>query len=472
MKYAFPKIHYYNQDFVDIYNNSVLWIQDQWTKGNRKNKFKGPCFHYKEKEKENDELNLFQSCLSTFFLVYSSSGTAASLLDQFYAKQEDNGAIRERYSFEDGKFRPSSSKNPQGCSPPLLSWVELNLFHRGGQKKRIDDVFKKLEKYYLWLEKNFRDDSGLYTVPLTATSLPSSARAKAFYPVDFNLQQCLNARCMAQMAESLNDKTLNFKYNKRYFILKNLILSSMYNKEDGFFYDLDKNKKQLPLKSLAAYWALLANILTEEQAQKLISYLHLPQFFGSENPFPSLALNEKSFTETKQAYSGAVYPHLAFMVIKGLECYDLYAMAREFSLRHLYNMIDSFYPDDKKPGSLWEAYKSAESGKAEIKGNRELFLSYAALPAVTLMIENIIGININLHRKTVKWIAPTLELLGIEKLSLKRNLINIMNCKSNRGWEIRLESEKLYYFTIHIRDDIQRTMPIPSGKCSILIDKL
>ena len=46
-----------------------------------------------------------------------------------------------------------------------------------------------------------------------------------------------------------------------------------------------------------------------------------------------------------------------------------------------------------------------------------------------------------------------LEEMGIEQLSLKKNDITILSNKNQRGWEIRLESEKLYYFTIHILEE-------------------
>ena len=66
-----------------------------------------------------------------------------------------------------------------------------------------------------------------------------------------------------------------------------------------------------------------------------------------------------------------------------------------------------------------------------------------------------------------------MEIMGIENLQLKRNLISIISAKSSRGWEIRLESEKLYYLTINVlREGRRKTLPIPSGKCSILIDKI
>jgi neutral trehalase len=88
------------------------------------------------------------------------------------------------------------------------------------------------------------------------------------------------------------------------------------------------------------------------------------------------------------------------------------------------------------------------------------------------MIENIVGLDISLPRKTVDWIIPSLEIMGIENLSLKRNMITILSNKLVRGWEIHMESEKLYYFTINIIGKKKKTLPIPSGKCSMLIDKL
>jgi neutral trehalase len=101
-----------------------------------------------------------------------------------------------------------------------------------------------------------------------------------------------------------------------------------------------------------------------------------------------------------------------------------------------------------------------------------MFLPSTALSSVSLMLENIIGLDISLPRKTVDWTIPTLEMMGIEDLALKRNLITILSAKSTRGWEIHLESEKLYYLTIDLFGAKNKTLPIPSGKCSILVDKI
>lgn len=128
-------------------------------------------------------------------------------------------------------------------------------------------------------------------------------------------------------------------------------------------------------------------------------------------------------------------------------------------------------------GDAWEIYKPQTEGPAlcpaEGPENRKWYLPMLGLVTVNLMIENVIGLEISLPRKTVYWTMQNLEAMGIEDLSLKKNNITILSNKNTRGWEIRLESEKLYYFTIHILDeDKKKTLPIPSGKCSMLIDKL
>jgi neutral trehalase len=127
-------------------------------------------------------------------------------------------------------------------------------------------------------------------------------------------------------------------------------------------------------------------------------------------------------------------------------------------------------------GKLWEAYLPLKEGPAQWAENPEFplpqYLAYDALSTICLTIENIVGLFISLPRKTVDWIIPNLEIMGIENLSLKKNMITILSNKSGRGWEIHMESEKLYYFTINILGKKKKTLPIPSGKCSMLIDKL
>lgn len=470
----YPQIHYYDQDFVDLYDKTWSWVEDSIIKGNSKNGFKAKFFNYKE----DAQINQFESCFSTFFLTYSNGAfNADRVLDNFYAKQEESGAIRGKYSIEDGK--PIFDKdNPECVYPPLFPWAEYNLFHKEGQKKRIKNVVPVLEKYFSWLEKNFRDkETGLYSVPISATLMGNSPRKNVHFPIDFNAQVAMAALYMSALGNLLNDKEICFRYNRHYFSLKVRINAQMWDEEDGFYYDLDKDGNLLKVKTIASYWTMLAELPNEEKVEKMVEYLKDENHFGTEHPFPTLSKSEKEYDPKGNGFCGSVYPPLTFMVIKGLEKYIRYDLARECAIRHTYFVLDSLHPEDSQQGDLWEAYAPEGEGPATWPGRdnfpRRKFIPYLGLTTITLMIENIVGLCISLPRKTVDWIVPTLELMGIENLSLRRNNISILSKKSGRrGWEIRLESEKLYYFTLNIFGKMKKTLPIPSGKCSLLIDKL
>ncbi len=473
LKKEFPQIHYYDQDFVDIYDRSWAWMADFWHKANPSIGLKNPYYAYKE----STELSLYESCLASFFLVYFNKKYPVNqMLDNFYALQEESGAIRGTYSLETGE-PVLSKKNPHGLAPPLLAWVEYNLYHKVGAKVRVRNVMPSLMAYHDWLEENFKEENGLYAPPLEATMMPNAPRKDVKYPLDFNTQMAINALYMSALADILNDKELSFRYKRQYFSLKTRINSLMWDPDHLIYYDLNAQEERVKVKTIAAFWPLFAEFPNEERAEGLFSHLENPASFGTENPFPSLAADEKEFDEKGSGARGSVIPACTYMVIKGLEKYHKYDLAREAAIRHMYFILDTFHPDGKQKGTLWQAYKPLKDGPAEWKGhphwNKPLNMAYAGLSTIALMIENIVGLYVSLPRKTVDWFVPTLELMGIEELPLKRNRITIVSNKTVRGWEIRLESEKLYYFSIHLLNDgKKKTLPIPSGKCSMLIDKL
>lgn len=469
----FPTIHFYDQDFVDIYETTWAWIEDYWQKGTPENGFEARFFA----SPDSDRVYQIDAVYSSFFLVYSNRVyPATALIDSFYAKQEDDGAIRAMYSVSDGHaILPRD--NPKGIAPPLFAWAEYNMYHKIGNKKRIKDVMPILQRHYDWLEATCKDETGLFHVPLAATGMFNAPREEMYYPIDFNTQAAVNAWFIAQLGHVLNDKDIEFRYRRTYFSLKTRINQLMWNDDAGFYFDLDKEQKQLPVKTIAGFWPLLSDIPNEARASALIDRLRNTEQFGSENPFPSVSMDEATFDEDGNGYRGSVFPMLTFMVIKGLEKQMQWELAREYAIRHLYFMLDTLHPDNGKRGNVWEAYKPMRDGAAEWPGKagfpRPMYLAAVGLSTIALMIENVIGLRVSLPRKTVRWIVPTLEIMGIENLNLRRNTITILSQKSGRGWEIRHESEKLYYFTLDlVSEHKEKTLPIPSGKCSMLVDKL
>ena len=474
-KHDFPKIHFYDQDFVDIYNKTWTVLSDCWI--NPKNGEKSSDGYFIFPNDEKLVIDQLESIFSSFFLVYSNRNYDANKnIDYFYERQEENGAIRWKYDVKTNEPVKDES-NPEGIGLPLFAWAEFNLYHKSANKKRIKEVMPILQKYMAWIDENFKMENGLYAVPHAASTMFNSPRENVFYPVDFNAAVAINCAHMSVLGDILNDKDLSFQYKRNYFSMKTRINSLMWDSSAGFYMDLDKDGNKLPEKTIAGFWPLLAEIPSADKSELLINHLSNPATFGLDHPFPSLSADSSHFKESGQGYCGSVFPMFNFMVIKGLEKYQRYELARECSIRHLYYVLDGLMPaDENQKGDFYEAYKPMNSQKAELEGSttfpKSHYMIGVGLSTIALMIENVIGLSISLPRKTVDWIIPNLEIMGIENLSLKRNLITILSNKSPRGWEIQMESEKLYYFTINILDQKKKTLPIPSGKCSMLIDKL
>ncbi|MCR5725686.1 MAG: hypothetical protein K6G80_11435 [Treponema sp.] len=473
-KRDFPKIHFYDQDFVDIYDKTWNWLSDHWL--DAKTGELSPDGYFIYPNGEQNVIDQFESIFSSFFLVYSNRNFPANQnLDYFYDKQEASGAIRWRYYAKTGEVVPDS-KNPEGVGLPLFAWAEFNLYHKSANKRRIKEVMPVLQKYMAWIDATFKQENGLYAAPSSASTMFNAPRDNAYYPVDFNAAVAINAAHMSALGDILNDKELSFQYKRQYFSLKTRINSLMWDSATGFYHDLDKDENRLQQKTIAGFWPLLAEIPNADKADALIAHLANPATFGTDHPFPTLSADDPDFREDGEGFRGSVYPAFNFMVIKGLEKYQRFDLARECSIRHLYFVLEGLTPASGEKGDLYEAYKPCKEGFATMPDDEQFpkrrCLQTIGLSTIALMIENVIGLSISLPRKTVDWIIPSLEIMGIEKLSLKRNLITILSNKSARGWEIQMESEKLYYFTINILDQKKKTLPIPSGKCSMLIDKL
>lgn len=467
-RHDFPKVHFYDQDFVDIYNKSWALLSTVITKG-----------YFVTKQGDKLVIDSLEATLSSFFLVYSNRNYQASTnIDYFYERQEDNGAIRARYDISTNE-KVDIDGNVDCLGLPLFAWAEFNLYHRTGNKKRVRDVLPKLLHYMQWLE-TFKDANGLYHAPYQASTMFNSPRDGAKYPIDFNSAVALSCSYMSALGDILNDKDVSFQYRKMFFSIKTRINSNMWDDETSFYYDLDESMNKIKRKTIAGFFPLLAELPNADRADSLVDHLQNDSSFGTAHPFPTLSVDDALYSPNGEGFHGGVFPLFNFIVVKGLEKYQFFELAREATIKHLYYILDNFippsYPQEQK-GDIYESYKPIGDGPALLSGvesfPRNNYLVGVGLSTIALMIENVVGLTISLPRKTVDWVIPSLEVMGIENLSLKRNLITIQSGKTNnRGWEIQMESEKLYYFTINVLGSKKKTLPIPSGKCSMLIDKI
>jgi neutral trehalase len=134
-KRDFPKIHFYDQDFVDIYDKTWNWLSDFWIDTESGEQSNDGLFVYPINGKF--VLDQAEAIFSSFFLVYSNRNYPANKnIDFFYERQEENGAIRWKYDAAT-KEAIFDKKNPEGVGLPLFAWAEFNLYHKSANKRRI-----------------------------------------------------------------------------------------------------------------------------------------------------------------------------------------------------------------------------------------------------------------------------------------------------------------------------------------------
>ncbi len=354
--------------------------------------------------------NIFQwdTCFIAAFARYSNELLPVRpALDNFYSRQEPDGYIAREYRWENGA--PLWAKGSgDSCNPPLFAWAEWLLYSVHGDVGRLRQVWGHLDGYYRWLMANRRLPNGLYWITDMGSGMDNTPRYGAAW-TDYSIQQALNARVMEQIAQILGDSAASTFYQHEHASLGEQINRLMWDEAAGFYWDLDAGDLAVPTYSVAAFWALLAEIASPAQAAKLIGQLRDPQRFWRTHPFPTLAADERWFKPYGDYWLGAVWAPTNYMIIRGLHSYAAHDFAREASARHLDSMCDVL----DTTGTIWENYRPDEMAPGTPA--RPDFVGWSGLGPIALLIESILGIELDRPSLTVRWLLPS-EPGGIDNL--------------------------------------------------------
>jgi len=130
--------------------------------------------------------------------------------------------------------------------------------------------------------------------------------------VDMNCNLFGNLKALAKMANILGLEDDIIKYNNMAYELKDNIFKYLYDENDCYFYDLDKNKNKRKYKSSTIFHLFLEGVLDKTLDKKLIDeiynrYINNPNEFMSPYPFPAMSLSDKSIYSHKMNNSWGYY---------------------------------------------------------------------------------------------------------------------------------------------------------------------
>jgi glycogen debranching enzyme len=397
--------------------------------------------------------NIFQwdTCLIAAFARYSDELLPVlPALDNFYGRQERDGYIAREYRWENGA--PLWHKaSADSINPPLFAWAEWLLFQVHGRHERLIAVWEPLTRYYRWLQLNRSLANGLYWSSAMGSGMDNTPRVGAAW-CDLSLQQALNALSLACIAQTIGDAEQAQVFQAEHAQLARRINELMWDEQAGLYQDLDAGSIAVPSKTLAPFWALLAEVAPPERAARLVAHLHDPASFWRAHPFPTLAADQPLFRADGGYWLGGVWAPTNYVVISGLRQAGFHELALAATARHL----DALLAVYEATGTIWENYRS----DAMLPGEpaRPDFVGWSGLGPIALLIEQVIGLELDADQHMLRWRLSERGPHGIENLPFAGDRLRLFSDGAGSvevrcGQPLRLE----------LSGNLSGTLAVPAG---------
>ncbi|MCX6151254.1 MAG: trehalase family glycosidase [Ignavibacteriales bacterium] len=346
---------------------------------------------------------------------------AIQSLDNFYCRQYENGYMCREIQEADGKDYVYEGRE-NTVNPPLFSWAEVENYKITGDKSRYQSVLPVLEKYAEWLEKYRKKENtkhGLFWQTGLGSGMDNTPRSGSAW-ADMSCQVAMLYSDMAKMCDELKYSERAEKFRVKAKEISDKINQLMWNEDDGLYYDLDDDGNQIKCKTVGCFWAMLAGIASQHQAEKLLEHLKNPKEFWRPIPFPSLSYDHPDYKADGQYWLGGVWASTNVAIIKGLEFYGF----EEFATLASQTYLDGIYKVYKKNGTIWENY----SPESFSQGNpaKPDFVGWSGCGPIQLLIENVIGLRPEGAKNKLTWKLNRIDKHGIENLHFGEVTVSII----------------------------------------------
>lgn len=350
--------------------------------------------------------------------------------DNFYRNQHEDGAIG-------GVIRKNGKDNKPTDSPSfthnnLFSWAEWEYYKVSGDDSRFEKIIPILDKYADWTRKHRTRDNGHYWWSGFGSGMDNSPRSRArrsFPPygwVDYDANEALAAFYLSKIAEVAGFDDIVNKYQRRHQELKELVNKDMWSEEDQFYWDTDKDGSFMKVKTIASFWPMWGRITEPKHVDGLVRHLNDANSFNRPHRVPTTAADEETYVPSGGYWRGSIWAPTNHMVVKGLQANDRHKTARDIVLNHLNNMSAVFQGTD----TVWENYapeftKPGRPAKAD-------FVGWTGDGPIAQLIENYIGININVPDNTITWNLLTTEEVGLKNIKFGDATIDLVAMKRKK----------------------------------------
>ncbi len=352
-------------------------------------------------------------------------------LDNFYSHQHMDGFIcREICESEPGEH--FSRHDPSSTGPNIMPWSEWEYFCLTGDRKRIERIFDPLTAYHLWLKQNRTWRDGTYWSTGWGCGMDNQPRLEPQYDesqshgfmvwLDACVQMVLSGKILIKMASVIgrdDDPSLSEIKEEVEFLTK-VINDNLWDEDDAFYYDMYKDGSLNHVKSVGAYWTLLADIIPPERLEKFVAHLDNPAEFKRPNRVPTLSADHPEYRPDGGYWKGSVWAPTNYMTLKGLEKNGFNELAYDVACANLENIVQVFL----NTGTIWENYapEFADHGSS----SKPEFVGWSGLFPISIMLEYVLGIRPKAEKGAIEWHVRRTERHGVEKYNFSGKEVDLI----------------------------------------------
>ncbi len=459
----------------------------------------------------NQHIFMWDTAFMTFFCnILHPYIPGIRSLDNFYAKQFDDGEIPRELVRESGKdfelwvnsgrhqlysyfhnnygfrklftlthltindyYKPYLGRSPKhppyltldNLNNPIMAWAEMESFRHTNDAERLLMVYKPLYMYYLSWYEYLQRDNGLFVTDWA--TMDNSPRNKYLgCGVDSACQMALFGKNLLEIIDIINERNLASKeqqiemaeeranISNKLNELKKVINELMWDEEIGFYFDLKDDGEKAPVKTIAAYWALLSGVADAEKTEKLVGWLNNPNAFKRLHRVPVCSADSEGFEPRGAYWKGSVWAPTNTMVIRGLESVGYPDLAKEIAENHLDNIVKVF----SDTGTIWENYPPDFADKCD--SDKPDFVGWSGMAPILFFIEYKIGIKSDAVANKVIWKIPeSKKSVGCKKYWFGGKEADFLATPTENGLEISIVTKDKFKLIINYKG-IEKTFEI------------
>lgn len=378
---------------------------------------------------------------SAFMTMFGRYGHRAfpfqHTLDNFYARQHRDGYISREIRIADGS-EAFERYDLASTGPNVLPWAEWEYYRAFGDKARLAAVFPVLAAYTQWF-RNYRSwPDGTYFSCGLGTGMDNQPRQPRGYDhgwqhghmawIDITLQQIFAEKILLQMAAELGRTGDAADFAEETTRLTRIVNDLLWDEETGFYFDRFRDGRLSGVKTIGAYWALLARAVPPHRLARFIAHLENPAEFNRPHRVPSLSADHPEYDLRAGDYwRGGVWAPTNYMVLRGLTCAGADTLAHAIGLNHLQNVVSVF----EETGTVWENYAPESSAHGDPA--KPDFVGWTGLSPVAILLEYVLGLRPDASRNELVWDIRLTEAHGMESYPFGTGTTLHLRCAARRS---------------------------------------